>query len=266
MAENPIIPDYSKPVSTLIEKISDALGGVFRPWQIRRVAHAEADAALIQARARIEVSDLEQRALIRFVQEQARNQENMEAIAERSFKYVSDSAKPEGVDEDWLAHFFDKCRLVSDDQMQELWARALAGEANLPGRYSRRSLSFMTTLGRNDAKAFAALCSFNWECMARVFTVIPNDLNNRFRPVGGLSFDLLTHLDQIGLITFEPLNGFYQDDLKPPMRVSYFGRTVMLQPTGDARCFVDVGNVLLTKVGEELATLCQPEESDEIYQ
>lgn len=33
--------EISKPATVLIEKISDAVGGVFKPYQIRRVAEAE---------------------------------------------------------------------------------------------------------------------------------------------------------------------------------------------------------------------------------
>ncbi len=34
------IGELSKPATVLIEKVSDAIGGIFRPWQIRRVALA----------------------------------------------------------------------------------------------------------------------------------------------------------------------------------------------------------------------------------
>ena len=35
--------DVSKPASKLIEKVSDAIGGIFKPYQIRRGARAEAE-------------------------------------------------------------------------------------------------------------------------------------------------------------------------------------------------------------------------------
>jgi hypothetical protein len=38
------LSELSKPATVLIEKISDALGGVFKPFQIVRVAKAEAEA------------------------------------------------------------------------------------------------------------------------------------------------------------------------------------------------------------------------------
>ena len=47
--------ELSKPVTVLIQKISDALGGYFKPWQIRRIAQAEAEADKIAALAEIEI-------------------------------------------------------------------------------------------------------------------------------------------------------------------------------------------------------------------
>jgi len=67
----------SKPADTLIKKVSAAVGGVFEPWQIKRVAKAEAEASLIKANSEIEITDLHRRAMHRFVEEEANRQENM---------------------------------------------------------------------------------------------------------------------------------------------------------------------------------------------
>ena len=62
--ENPLarLGDLAKPATVLIEKISDAVGGVFKPFQIVRVARSEAEASLIQAETQIQVTDLHRRA------------------------------------------------------------------------------------------------------------------------------------------------------------------------------------------------------------
>jgi len=62
--------DLSKPATILIEKISDAVGGIAKPWQTVRVAKAEAKADLIRAESRIEISEIERRALARIVREE----------------------------------------------------------------------------------------------------------------------------------------------------------------------------------------------------
>ena len=48
----------SKPADTLIKKVSSAVGGMFEPWQIKRVAKAQAEADLIKAQSDIQITDV----------------------------------------------------------------------------------------------------------------------------------------------------------------------------------------------------------------
>ncbi len=59
----------SKPADTLIKKVSSAVGGIFEPWQIERVAKAEAKANLIRTQSEIQITKLHKRAMHRFVEE-----------------------------------------------------------------------------------------------------------------------------------------------------------------------------------------------------
>jgi len=127
--------ELSKPATVLIEKISEAVGGVFRPYQIRRVADAEADAEKIRAVSKIEVTDLHRRAMCRFLEEEGKKQQNIEDITSKALPDVAENSTPEKIENDWLTNFFDKCRLISDEGMQKLWAKVLAGEANMPGHF-----------------------------------------------------------------------------------------------------------------------------------
>src|SRR5258708_26000038 len=127
------VGDWSKPANPLIEKISDAIGAVFKPGQIIRVAEAEAIVDRIRTTAEIERTERLQRAAIRFLAEETKKQENIESIISKALPEVSEQAKPEQVEDDWIANFFDKCRLISDEDMQKLWAKLLSGEANSPG-------------------------------------------------------------------------------------------------------------------------------------
>ncbi len=49
--------NLSKPVDTLLKKVSGAVGAIFEPWQITRVAKAEAEADLIKAESEIQITD-----------------------------------------------------------------------------------------------------------------------------------------------------------------------------------------------------------------
>ena len=195
------ILERSEPVSKagelLIAKVSEALGGIFRPYQIRRLAQAEADAAKIQAVSRIELNELQQRAMYRFVAEEAKKQANIESITEKALPGLNDAAHPENIEEDWVAHFFDKCRLVSNENMQTLWSRVLAGEANSPGRYTKRTVSLLSTMDKADAELFKALCSFVWHIGEWVPLIF--DFEDPIYSAAGINFTSLTHMDDIGL-------------------------------------------------------------------
>jgi len=127
--------DLTKPATVLVEKISEAVGGIFRPWQMRRVAQAEAHAEKVKAVSQIEITELQRRAMYRFFTEEAKKQQNIESITEKALPELNDAASPEKVEDDWIVNFFDKCRLISDEEMQAIWARVLAGEENSKGRY-----------------------------------------------------------------------------------------------------------------------------------
>lgn len=98
--------DLSKPATVLIEKVSSAVGLIYEPTHIKRKARAESEAEKIKAVAKIEVTELERRALERFVHQESRKQENIESITAQAAKALPNDAKVENLDEDWVAHFF----------------------------------------------------------------------------------------------------------------------------------------------------------------
>lgn len=249
------IGKLSQPADTLIKKVSSAVGGIFEPWQIKRVAKAEAEAGLIKAKAEIEITDLHRRAMHRFVEEEANRQENMEAITEKAIPKLENSSDPNKMEDDWVTNFFDKSRIVSDNEMQELWASVLAGEANSPGTYSKRTVNFLGDLDKKDAELFAALCRFGW--LVGVFTPLIFDPHASIYNNKGLNFNTLTHLDSIGLIQFGIVSGFNRTGVPKKFTVSYCGVPLNLTLEKEEGNQLSIGNVLLTQVGMELVSVCQ---------
>jgi hypothetical protein len=250
----------SKPADTLVKKVSGAIGGVFEPWQIKRVAKAEAEASLIKANAEIEVTDLHRRAMQRFVEEQANRQENMEQITKKALPKLEDKSDPSKIDDDWVTNFFDKSRIVSGSEMQDLWANVLAGESNSPGSYSKRTVNFLGDLDKKDAELFVALCRFGW--IFRDFTPLIFDHQASIYNDIGINFDSLSHLDSIGLIQFNNITGFILQGLPKEFVVSYCGQLLPLDMKNEKDIKLTIGNVVLTQVGRELASVCQAQGVD----
>lgn len=73
------------------------------------------------------------------------NQKNIVSIAIQS---VKSNAKPENIDDDWLAQFMDKARLVSAEEFQLIWGKILANECNHPGCVPRALLEILPEDGQ----------------------------------------------------------------------------------------------------------------------
>jgi len=165
---------------------------------------------------------------------------------------LEENSKPDEVENDWITNFFDKCRLISDDEMQRLWSRVLAGEANSPGTYSKRTVNFLSDLDKSDAELFTRLCGFGW-AVREVVPLIYDEQTEIYNKQG-INFVTLIHLESIGLIQFQQL-GFKFLKLPKRLGVMYYGVPVVLELPKDSDNSLDVGKVLLTKIGKELAPI-----------
>ena len=244
----------SKPADTLIKKVSSAVGGLFEPWQIERVAKAQAKADLIKAQSEIQITDLHRRAMHRFVEEEAQRQENMEKITEKALPQLEDKSDPSQMENDWVTNFFDKSRIISDNEMQGIWAKVLAGEANAPGTYSKRTVNFLGDLDKSDAELFQNLCSFGW--LVGAFTPLIFDSEAEIYNKKGINFNSLTHLDSIGLIQFQSLSGFKRIGLPKNFDAFYCGKPLFLELPKEEKNDISIGKILLTKLGQELVSVC----------
>jgi len=257
MPDNSIINlgELSKPATVLIEKISDAVGGIFKPYQIVRIAKAEAEAERIKAESNIQVSDLQLRAFHRFLREEANKQENIEEITRKAIPQLEEKSRPQDIEDDWITSFFDECRLISDNDMQTLWSRVLAGEANSPGSYSKRTLKFLSSLDKYDAELFTNLCTFKWSLGKNVVILI-YDFDEKIYQHHGINLNTLIHLESIGLIQFNKITEFTVLKLPKTITAFYYGKPTVLALQKDSDNEIMQGKVLLTRIGIELAPIC----------
>jgi hypothetical protein len=279
MSDNPVanLGDLTKAATVLVEKIADAVGGFFQPFQVVRLAKAEAKAELIRSENKIEITDQERRAAWRWLKEEAKRQANMEDITRGALPLLAEKASPQDVENDWITHFFEKSRIVSDDDMQRLWSRVLAGEANVPGSFSRRTVNVLADIDKFDAELFTRLCGFGWMVEGHELPHLKGtseedrphlvplvfDASSQIYRDSGIDFQRLFLLQNLGLIQFDSLGiGFIWSPLPQTTTVSYHGRVLELTlraiaPKHPNNALV-VGQVLLTRAGRELASIISP--------
>lgn len=259
VGDSSLIKIDSRAVEVFIEKISDAIGGIFKPFQIKRVAKAEAEAEIIRTGAQIKCDKLQRRAVARFIAEEAKKQDNIENITRKAIPLLSESSTPQEMEDDWITNFFDKCRIISDDEMQVLWSKVLAGEANSPGGFSKRTVNSLASLDKKDARLFTSLCGFTWE-IEDLFPLIFEQQGSIYVDKG-IDFEALVHLDDIGLISFE-LSKFRKTELPQAIVAKYYGTPVSIEFKKRDNNELDIGYAIFTKTGLQLVRICGAEPID----
>lgn len=200
----------SKPVSKLIDAISNAIGVVYAPTHIRRMAKANAESEIIKTKSEIDTELLRKRASERIIHVETRRQINIESINEKAFSELPDNVTNEPPDSDWMHDFYNICQDVSDDDLQLLWARILAGEVSTPGSFTVRTMQLLKTLTVREAQLFLLYCSSvlcfkgdNESVYARIIGLETNQIiYNR------MSHMDIIHLAELGLVSYKDMKTF----------------------------------------------------------
>lgn len=72
------------------------------------------------------------------------------------------------IDIDWLMRFYDSVGCTSNDVLQDLWAKILAGEINHPNSCSLRTLDILKNVTEKEARVFEKLCKFIARCEKKI--------------------------------------------------------------------------------------------------
>lgn len=187
----------------------------------------------------------------------------MENITGLALPLLNEDARPDSMEDDWIVNFLAKGRIVSNEEMQTLWARILAGEANAPGSYSKRTVNILSDFDKSDAELFGVLCGFVWRFSEDPQPLVFNYRDSIYRD-HGLKYHDLQHLESVGLISFNDRSyAFHFFEGENPV-ISYYGRSLTLDASHIGTDF-SVGHVLLTRFGAELVGICGGEEVQGFY-
>ena len=265
--------ELTRPATVLIEKISDAIGGLAKPWQIERLARAEAKAALIKANTDIEIDGVKRRALARLLNEEGKRQENIEHVIAGALQHLNSDADPSGMNNDWVEHLFEKSRHISDNEMQVHWSKLLAGEANRPGSFSKNTINILSNMSTNEAKLFRKLSSSFIEVQNNVpqeresqpWCVAPYIPDININPVGDimLEHEDFVALEALSLIRISQSKTYcYRYEKNIRSTIARY-RELEFHPKLNLNHELVIGPIILTKWGVELSRLFEWSTSEE---
>ena len=193
-----------KSIEKLIEVASKGMGVLYKPRAIRKEADAEAykeevlakanaKSFIIEGEAKIE---LYKRARQRLANQEINRQVNIEDIVEKSIPFLEETEVSETpVEDDWRVRFFEKAQDVSDEDMQNVWAKILAEEVTTPGKIGLRTLDIVSNMSKLEAEKFQVACSLSAQ-----FTSIYKLKEHTGLFEFGLSYPDLMTLREAGLL------------------------------------------------------------------
>ena len=110
----------------------------------------------------------------------------------------------------WTSSFSEAAQDVSDEEMQEMWARVLAGEVARAGTTSLRTMNVLCNLDQRPAQLFKRLCSLSvslWEgdltCLDHRLVSFNEDTHRNSPTNFGIRFGDLLVLNEYQLIANE---------------------------------------------------------------
>jgi Protein of unknown function (DUF2806) len=191
------------------------------------------------------------RATESLVRKAYRKQTNLTFVASAMIEDMSeagdDAAPTTEVDDDWLNVFERYAEDASTDRMQKLWGRVLGGEIRKPGKFSIRTLRFLSEFSQADALEFSIFAQMSFSNFAPKRLVVPDTVDD---------IRHLLSLEAAGLIS-----GASGLGLTSTVRFNSNGQAVMLEPpvalifTGEPNAEFVTEIVALTPLGQELVAL-----------
>jgi uncharacterized repeat protein (TIGR03899 family) len=198
--------------------------------------------------------DLDKRYLLRTEFQGAKKQQNVENVTSAAVEEllsdpeVESYSPEEPLDADWISKFFSAIEDVSDEEMQRLWGKVLAGEVKQPKSFGLRTLEFLKTLSKTEAEVFAKVAQFSAIGADKEF--IGDFQKGKLLEKFNVSFLDILLLKELGILLPETLMiKFFPKE--HPTSFTYQGHIVVIEH--DAELGLQV--LVFSRIGAELLHL-----------
>lgn len=191
---------------------------------------------------------------------------NFLTIAKKADKYYKDNPRintKEPYDFDWFVRFFEAAGNISDETMQDLWAKILAGEIAQPTSFSLKTIDVMRSLNKRNAELFLKICSHSFISGVRN-CFLPNE--DEYLEHVGITYEDIMKLNELGLMHKD---AFISLDIsicnEPLVLIVNRGLVMTISSSSGKQEKVNIGQFPFMVVGEEISTLIGESASDEDF-
>ena len=206
---------FSNGIQKLYNCVSRGLGTFMVPQEVRNIIEKEAEqiemidveGGIVEETIELyrdkkqpvaEVKELYGRTCSRMLYQEMRKQQNIENVVSKAKdELIGDNqVSQEDVNEDWLLRFFNSIQDISNEDMQHLWGKVLAGEIKNPNTFSIRSLDALSKMTKEEAQLFAELQPYMISYRGTVAILNDDDLNKKYN----ISYSEILKMSECNLI------------------------------------------------------------------
>lgn len=263
----------SQPLTKLIETVSCGIGKLYEPMYIKKMAKAKSEEIKLISDAMEESlviptqysngelslnnndwNEFVKRTQGRMAFQELQKQNNIENVVSQAYEMLENTeiCSQEPVEQGWVNRFFDSVATISDEDLQKLWSKVLAGEILQPKSYSLRTLETLKNLSKYEAELFEKVAPLATTMQGGLFLTTETDVLRKY----GVSYQDILCLDECGLINSDGMVS-YNPEISINDSVAIFTKSklLLLKGTNEKPTKISFGIFGLTQAGKELCSI-----------
>lgn len=212
-----IVKTLVSPAEKLIDIVKHGVGTLYQPRKIRKLADARSyeidkigeamrnnsDIIITYDNGSViannpEFDDFVKRTQHRIACQELKKQYNIDSVVDKAYTELEFEADVPDIpiDDDWVSRLFDIIKDVSNDDMQYVWGKILAGEIKNPGSFSLRTLDTIRNISQQEASIFQRILPYIVSCGKETFVTSKKENLEKH----GIYYSDIISLDECGLI------------------------------------------------------------------
>lgn len=231
-----------KIIATAVKENFQITGGI--EYKDEKIAISSPKELLIETQqTNLLTPSLENRTRERVSFQEAKKQLNIENVTAFAAEELrnEEAVTDEPLDEDWTTRFFKIAEEVSNEEMQALWGKILAGEIKQPKTYSLRTLELIRNLSKKEADIFMKVANFAINSNGKNYLFKGND-DNVMNEKYNISYTDIALLTEVGII----------------QTGDYVNHQLLQQTTERQKIFVAGNIILLANIKANTPTIKMP--------
>ncbi len=232
-------------------EVNVVIGGIITAIFLRRNTATSEFEKIKAGEFKTVLEDLLQSGKITYTElYKANNFLDIAKLADQYYEKLPRRKRSDEYDFDWFMRFYESVGNISNEKMQDIWGRILAGEISHSNTFSLHTIDVLKNFGKDDAVLFEKICA-HAICYGNM-CFIPN--YEEYFDESGVDYSEIMHLSELGVIYDNGMISLCFDDQKEEELPVHNGHLMMIHTLSKGKSF-EIPQYPYTTVGSELAFL-----------